>query len=235
MRSNSVGGRKLLPSNPLSITAVAVPKGRLLIVFVKAPRAGSVKTRLAQSVGAEAACLIYQVIVSRVLQRVGKLSPVQLRFSPDDAEREIRGWRRKGWAVAPQGSGNLGRRLMAAFDEAFAAGFERVAIIGSDSPEVTRKDIEDAWAGLDGHDIVLGPTKDGGYWLIALRRAAPGKKELFKGIPWSTPRVFEKTIEQARAAKMGVHRLRELEDVDTERDWKGYLRRNAFAEIDVRR
>jgi hypothetical protein len=214
-----------------------VPQRRLLIVFVKAPRAGSVKTRLAQSVGAEAARLIYQVLVSHVLRHIESLGPVQLRFSPDDAEKDIRPWRRKGWALAPQGSGGLGRRLMAAFREAFAAGFERVAIIGSDSPEITPDDIQDAWAGLEVHDLVLGPTKDGGYWLIALRRVGPDRKvtRLFKGIPWSTERVFDKTVEQARAADMRVHCLRELEDIDTEQDWKAYLRRNAFAQLHVKR
>ena len=220
----------------MNVTAVAVPQRRLLIVFVKAPRAGCVKTRLAQSVGAEAACLIYQVLVGNLLRHIGSLGPVQLRFSPDDAEKDIRRWRRKGWVLAPQGSGGLGRRLMAAFREAFAAGFERVAIIGSDSPEITPEDIEDAWAALREHDVVLGPTKDGGYWLIGLRRVVPDRKvtQLFKGIPWSTERVFEKTVEQAHAKKLRVHRLRELQDIDTEPDWKAYLRRNAFAEIKLR-
>jgi len=212
----------------VKVTAVAVPQRRLLIVFVKAPRAGRVKTRLAQSVGADAACVIYQVLVGNLLRQIDSLGAVQLRFSPDGAEKEIRPWRRKGWVLAPQGSGGLGRRLMAAFREAFAAGFERVAVIGSDSPEITPNDIEDAWAALGEHDVVLGPTKDGGYWLIALRKVFP---KLFKGIPWSTERVFEKTVEQARAAALRVHCLRELEDIDTEQDWKAYLRRNAFAEI----
>jgi len=214
----------------VNVTALAVPQRRLLIVFVKAPRAGRVKTRLAQSVGTESACLIYQVLVGNLLRHIDSLRPVQLRFSPDDAEKDVRPWRRKGWTLAPQGAGGLGRRLMAAFRGAFAAGFEGVAIIGSDSPEITPNDIQDAWAALEEHDLVLGPTKDGGYWLIALRKVLP---KLFKSIPWSTDRVFEKTVEQARAADLRVHCLRELEDIDTEQDWKAYLRRNVFAELDV--
>jgi uncharacterized protein len=225
-----------LPANAVNVTGVAVPQRRLLIVFVKAPRAGNVKTRLAQRVGAEAACLIYQVLVGNLLRHIDSLGSVQLRFSPDDAERDIHPWRHKGWTLAPQGSGDLGRRLMAAFREAFAAGFERVAIIGSDSPELTSEDIQAAWDALDTHDLVLGPTKDGGYWLIALRRLVPRRKiaQLFQGIPWSTERVFNQTIEQARAADMHVNCLRELHDIDTEQDWKAYLRRNAFAEMKLR-
>src|SRR5213594_3294634 len=95
---------------------------RLLIVFVKAPRPGAVKTRLAQSVGPDAACLIYQILVSRVLKQVESLRCVQLRFSPDDPRKEITTWRRKGWTIAPQGKGDLGRRLTRAFREAFARG-----------------------------------------------------------------------------------------------------------------
>jgi rSAM/selenodomain-associated transferase 1 len=210
-----------------------MPGHRLLIVFVKAPRPGFVKSRLAQTVGPEAACLIYQILVSRVLKSIESLNPVEVRFSPDHAEKEIRPWRRTGWTVAAQGPGDLGQRLMRAFRDAFAAGYERVAIIGSDSPEITHRDVEDAWAALDAHDLVVGPTLDGGYWLIAVRRGIHARRmaQLFRGIPWSTQDVFEKTVEKAVAASLSVHRLRELSDIDTEDDWKEYLRRNALAEI----
>lgn len=205
---------------------------RLLIVFVKAPRIGHVKTRLAQAVGPEAACLIYQLLADRVLTHLESLKTVQLRFSPDDAEKEIRPWRRKGWTLAAQGSGHLGQRLTRAFSEAFDAGFTRVVAIGSDAPEVTQRDVEDAWSGLTTCDAVLGPTKDGGYWLIGLNKPVP---KLFQRIPWSTDRVFQTTLKRARTARLRVHRLREMEDIDTEEDWKAYLRRNAFAQLDLRR
>jgi rSAM/selenodomain-associated transferase 1 len=201
---------------------------RLLIVFVKAPRAGKVKTRLAQSVGANAACLIYQILASRVLTQIESLPGVQLRFHPATARNEIRPWRRRGWTVAPQGGGDLGQRLKRAFREAFSTRCERVAIIGSDSPELTARDVEDAWSALDGNDVVLGPSADGGYWLVALRKSLP---KLFAKIPWSTDRVLAATLASAKSAGLQVHLLRELADVDTEDDWKAYLRRNAFAQI----
>ena len=100
-----------------------------LIVFVKAARPGFVKTRLGQALGLDAACGAYRQMVKAVLQRIGPLSEVQLRFSPDDAEPEIRPWMRPGWTALPQGEGDLGRRMQAAFGEAFAGGGERVVLI----------------------------------------------------------------------------------------------------------
>jgi len=201
---------------------------RLLIVFVKAPRPGKVKTRLAQSVGAKAACLIYQILASRVLTQIESLPGVQLRFHPATARTEIRPWCRRGWTIAPQGGGDLGQRLKRAFRQAFSTRWERVAIIGSDCPEVTARDIEHAWNALEGNDVVLGPAHDGGYWLVALRHSIP---KLFAKIPWSTDRVLAATLATAKSAGLRVHLLRELADVDTEDDWKAYLRRNAFAQI----
>ena len=201
---------------------------RLLIVFVKSPRPGKVKTRLAQSVGSRAACLIYQILVSRVLAQIRSLRSVQLRFHPANASKEIREWCRRGWTVAPQGAGDLGQRLKRAFRQAFSTRWERVAIIGSDCPEVTARDIEHAWNALEGNDVVLGPAHDGGYWLVALRQSIP---KLFSKIPWSTDRVLATTLANAKSAGARVHLLRELADVDTEDDWKAYLRRNAFAQI----
>src|SRR5256885_12591445 len=102
-----------------------------LIIFVKAPRPGFVKTRLASEIGAEKACAAYVKLVTTLLNRLGALEHVELRFTPDDAVTEIARWMRSTWTAAPQGSGDLGARLSRAFDEAFAQGFNRVTIIGS--------------------------------------------------------------------------------------------------------
>ena len=135
----------------------------LLIVFVRAPRAGAVKTRLAQKIGASAACDAYQKLVRAVLNRIDSIRAVQLRYSPDDAESEVRPWLRPSWTLSPQGSGDLGERLTRAFAESFAAGANRVVIIGSDCPWLTGGDVEEAWNDLETHDLVVGPARDGGY------------------------------------------------------------------------
>lgn len=197
---------------------------RLLIVFVKAPRVGGVKTRLAAAIGAEAACEAYQRMVAALWKRIDRMDNVQLRFSPQEAAGEVQPWLRRGWTIAPQGGGDLGSRLAGAFADAFAAGAQRVAIIGSDCPYVTAADIEQAWAALDADDVVLGPARDGGYWLVALKQPQPN---ILAGISWGTSQVLERTLDRARAGKLRVHLLRELSDIDTADDWRSYL--NSFA------
>ncbi len=196
------------------------PPPERLIIFVKAPRAGGVKTRLARSIGSEAAAAAYCTLVATLLKNLATLSEVELRFAPDDAAGIIEPWRRPPWRVRPQGTGDLGERLDGAFIDAFADGAQRVVIIGSDCPVVTAPDITDAWTSLLQHDVVLGPATDGGYWLVGLRSPQPA---LFQNIHWSTDTVLGATQARARAAKLTVHLLRELSDVDTEKDWQEYL------------
>jgi len=196
--------------------------GRQLIVLLKAPRPGAVKTRLAQTLGAEAACAAYRQLVGRLLEQIDGIGGVQLRFAPDDAEDEIRPYLRPGWSTAAQGGGDLGERLARTFQDAFAAGARRVVVIGADCPEVASQDIEAAWGALARCDLVLGPAADGGYWLMGLRVM---KRRLFEGIAWSTPGVLEQTLDRARAAGLTFELLRELHVVDTAADWQRFLER----------
>jgi hypothetical protein len=191
-----------------------------LIIFVKAPRPGSVKTRLAQAIGPNEACAAYGTLVETLLGKLSALDGVVLRFAPDDAAAEILPWRRARWQTQPQGPGDLGQRLESAFRDSFKAGARRVVIIGSDCPAVSVADVRAGWAALETNDVVLGPASDGGYWLIGLREC---RRELFEGIPWSTDQVLAQTLQRADAAKWRVHLLRELTDVDTETEWKDFL------------
>src|SRR5437016_5487659 len=191
-----------------------------LLVFVKAPRPGAVKTRLAQTIGDVPACAAYRRIVATLLNHLQNLGAVELCFTPDDAIAEIQPWLEKGWQAAPQGDGDLGLRLHSAFERAFAAGAQRVLAIGSDCPMVTVELLREAWDGLRSHDVVLGPASDGGYWVIGLRQVHP---ELFQNIPWSTEDVFGESLKRIHRAGLSIHVLRELADVDTERGWRTFL------------
>ena len=191
------------------------PSSSRLVVFVKAPRPGAVKTRLANTIGEDTACGVYRELVAAVLDRIAAIPFVELRFSPDDALDEIKPWARRGWRLAAQGEGDLGARLCRAFDCHFASGAERVVVIGSDCPEMAGRDVRDAWDALADHDVVLGPAADGGYWLVGLRSSRPG---LFSGISWSSATVLEKTLTRARREGLAIHLLRTLRDVDTADD-----------------
>lgn len=191
-----------------------------LIIFIKAPRRGEVKTRLARDIGDEAACEAYCTLVDTLLNQLAELPEVELRVTPDDASAEIKPWLRSNWQLRPQGQGSLGERLQTAFTDSFNRGAERVVIIGSDCPFITADDIHDAWTALHDSEVVIGPACDGGYWLIGLRQLQP---TLFDGIAWSTETVFRETLQRAEAARLRVQVLRELSDVDTEADWRAFL------------
>ena|ERR1041385_4730203 len=191
-----------------------------LIIFVKAPRPGAVKTRLAKVIGAPAALAAYHQLVETLLTHLQQLRTVEVCFSPDDAAAEVRSWIRESWSSSPQGAGDLGRRLQAAFQRVFRCGAKRVVIIGSDCPAVSVEDIREAWARLRTHDVVLGPATDGGYWLIGLRQLQP---ELFRDVPWSSEQVFAETLRRVQRAGLSVHLLRELADVDTDLEWRAFL------------
>src|SRR5688500_596157 len=130
----------------------------LLIIFVKAPRPGAVKTRIAEAIGPQPACDAYVALVGILVGNLRTLPNVEVRYTPDDAFLEIPQWVQPTWKTAPQGQGDLGVRLVNAFRDGFRNGGERVVIIGSDAPEISREDIEAAWSALDDYDSVLGPA-----------------------------------------------------------------------------
>lgn len=192
-----------------------------LIIFLKAPQSGRVKTRLAAELGPATALHTYQRLVKTLLGRLSTVERAELRFSPDDAAGEVSHWLREGWKLRGQGAGDLGERLCRAFRDAFESDARRVVIIGSDCPDVTHVDINAAWAALETHDVVLGPATDGGYWLIGLRAV---HQALFDGIHWSTSTVLTETLAACERIGLKVHRLRELADVDTADDWRRFIR-----------
>jgi len=191
-----------------------------LLVFLKEPRPGAVKRRLAAGLGAELAAAVYRALAEHVLRRTaprGDEYEQVVCFAPAAAEAAIAEWlgARGGSRRRPQAEGDLGARMAAAFAEAFAAGARRAVLIGTDLPSLDREDVTVALEGLDAHDLVLAPAADGGYGLVALAAPAPG---LFKDVPWSTPRVLEVTLQRAAALGLEVRVLRTIGDVDTTED-----------------
>jgi len=124
----------------------------------------------------------------------------------------------------PQGRGDLGRRMLRAFEDAFSAGFLRVVVIGTDCPEIREKHLGKAFSCLGKGRVVLGPAKDGGYYLIGLQESADG---LFERVSWGTERVLRETLERAESLALTVDLLEPLRDVDRPEDlpvWYTYGR-----------
>jgi hypothetical protein len=188
-----------------------------LLVFLKAPRPGAVKTRLCAALGDEAAARLYRALAEETVRRTTPRTGDYERlfcFAPADARVEMEAWFPAQKWMAQEGS-DLGTRMSAAFDAAFLRGARRVAIVGSDAPSVSRETVAEALASLDEHDLALGPAGDGGYYLMALSRPRPS---LFTGIAWSTASVFASTAERAGALGLSVRVLETLRDVDTLED-----------------
>ena len=193
---------------------------RALVVFVKHPRPGAVKTRLAASIGPEAAADLYRALVERVLEATTPEPGDYERlvfFDPPGALAEMRAWL-PGVRLLPQEGDDLGARMADAFARAFARGARRVAIVGTDVPGVARETVLEALSALDAADVALGPAEDGGYCLLALREPRP---ELFSGIAWSTPTVAAETRSRAAASGLTVRELPALRDLDTLEDLRG--------------
>ncbi|HEU0078310.1 MAG TPA: TIGR04282 family arsenosugar biosynthesis glycosyltransferase, partial [Longimicrobiaceae bacterium] len=146
-----------------------------MLVFVRAPEPGRVKTRLAAAIGAEGALRVYRRLAEHTLAEVRTLADdgveVRVHYTPADAGAAVREWLDDGPVYLPQAEGgDLGMRMRDAFARAFADGAECVVIVGSDLPELTAALLRRAFDALDAHPAVLGPARDGGYYLLGLRR-----------------------------------------------------------------
>ncbi len=193
----------------------------LLLVFVKFPEPGRVKTRLAVDVGPEKAAEIYRQMVRAVLDSLPSGQRVRILYDSFRPESDYRAWldhpALADAEFSSQSEGNLGNRLTAAFANAFRDGWRKVGVIGSDCVDITPEIYAEAWATLETHDVVIGPTFDGGYYFLASRLEVPS---LFSGIAWSSELVYEQTLAAARAADWTLTPLKKLHDIDTLDDWK---------------
>lgn len=175
------------------------------------------KTRLARAIGEDAALRIYRRLAEHTVREAAELKDVQLllHYTPAEAGDDVRAWLGARALYLPQAEGDLGERMKDAFARAFADGADQVVIVGSDLPEMSAALLCDAFALLDTRSAVLGPARDGGYYLLGLTRPVDG---VFEGIAWSTPDVLAATLVRLRAAGVEPALLEERMDVDEVED-----------------
>lgn len=194
---------------------------RRVLVFLRYPDPGRVKTRLIPALGEQGACALYRACVELTLARLGALRrEAILCVDPPEALERVRAWFGSSWTIWPQVGADLGERLAAATGRAFREGAQRLIVIGTDSPWLRQDDIEAAFGVLDGADVVLGPAEDGGYYLIGFSRHLP---QLFNSIAWSTPAVFQQTVAHAQALQLETKTVRIGYDVDRAEDVARFL------------
>lgn len=186
-----------------------------LLIFIKNPVKGNVKTRLAATVGDEKALKIYNKLLGYTrttvqLVQADKQVWYARHVDSDDA------WGSDFFSKRKQQGDDLGERMQHAFRQAFAEGYKRVVIIGSDCAELMAENLQQAYKSLHKNDVVIGPATDGGYYLLGMSRYLP---VLFENKVWSTRSVFAQTRADCEAQGFSYHILEELNDVDTEADW----------------
>lgn len=193
-----------------------------IFLILRAPRLGQVKTRLAKSIGDTQALTAYRALVKRQLNAIPSNWETELHYTPKDAETEIADWLGDAHKRLPQCEGDLGDRLTLAAKTHFEKSQAPLFLIGADCPEIDSDLLAKAAKHIQTDDLVIGPAKDGGYYLIGIKSFLPS---LFENIDWGSPRVFEQTAQQIRKLNLTAYLLPEKFDVDTEADWKQALQR----------
>jgi len=186
----------------------------VLLIFIKNPEAGNVKTRLAKSIGALEALQVYEKLLAKTFAAAGK-STVRRQVwyssfidNEDDVSTET-------FEKYLQTGSDLGERMKSAFRQAFEEGADNVVIIGSDCPDLDETILEVAFDKLETCDLVIGPSEDGGYYLLGMNRFY---EALFRDVEWSTESVLTSTIDNATTIGLSISRLPVLNDIDTLED-----------------
>ena len=191
-----------------------------LIIFGRYPVPGRTKTRLIPALGPAGAADLQRRLTVNILETVRRFARprkigVEVCFE-GDSKQKMRRWLGSGAIFSRQVSGNLGERMQAAFLDAFQRGADRVVLLGTDIPQLRTDHLEQSFDALAENDLVIGPSTDGGYWLIGLNHPV----DMFEGIKWSTDAVFGQTLALAKKQGLRVKTLSPLRDIDTAEDLK---------------
>jgi rSAM/selenodomain-associated transferase 1 len=197
----------------------------IVLLFIKAPFKGRVKSRLAVAVGEEAVLELYKNFVLDIIDALSISGyPFRICLYPPDAEETITTWL-GGHPVEPQVGNDLGERMEMAFKKIFSEGFTSAILIGSDIPDLTPAVFHEALESLNENDAVIGPAADGGYYLIGFNQRS-FLPRIFHGIHWSTDTVFQETMDILKKSSLRMHLVPQWKDVDTLEDLKALFERN---------
>ncbi len=189
---------------------------KALLIFIKNPQKGKVKTRLAATIGEEKALEIYQELMDYTRTICEDVDTDRLLFYSQHIDTKDK-WKTSTFRKFVQEGKDLGQRMKQAFETAFDRyQYQQVIIIGSDCAELTSTQINTAFEQLKTHDVVIGPARDGGYYLLGMNQFLPS---IFDNKTWSTPNLLKETLTDLDTQKHSYHFLPELNDIDTEADW----------------
>ncbi len=196
----------------------------LLLIFVKNPILGQVKTRLAATVGEARALEIYRILLDHTTKIIIELPIDKVIYYSNFIDHDDL-WDQAIYQKQLQTQGDLGQKMSAAFEWGFQSGYREICIIGSDCYELAPEIIMSGFQALSTHDAVLGPTRDGGYYLLGLKEM---RGELFQNKNWGTDSVAADTLNDLNELDLDYRTLETLNDVDTEDDLPKELDRKAW-------
>lgn len=199
-----------------------------LIIFARYPSLGKVKTRLASTYGKEFALKFYSKCLTHLFKLLlqNKNDKItQYIFCSEKKElNSMKKFAGDGFIYCFQEGNNLGERLQNAFEKVFNNGASKAVIVGTDVPDTSNEIITQSFELLDSNDIVIGPSFDGGYYLLGMKKFLP---DLFSRIDWSTKSVLEKTLVKIKTANLTFAKLEELYDIDEENSLKLWLKKHS--------
>jgi rSAM/selenodomain-associated transferase 1 len=161
-----------------------------LIVFTRNPELGKVKTRLAATIGNQSALEIYKLLINHTVRTTSNIDADKYVFYSENIQQND-AWNPNFFIKKLQNGNDLGERMKNAFDLLFKKGYQKIVIVGSDIYELNSQDIEDSFIALKKSSFVIGPAKDGGYYLLGMTQL---NKKIFKNKNWGTDTVFNDTI-----------------------------------------
>jgi rSAM/selenodomain-associated transferase 1 len=201
-----------------------MPDRDCVILFVKLPEKGKVKSRLARQLDEDIVLRLYEYMV---LDAIDVLNaghyPFRISYTPPGAGDLMRNWLGCDYSYMPQVGKDLGESMEQTFLNVFAQEVDKAVIIGSDVPGVSTAIIDEAFEALSMHDSVIGPASDGGYYLIGFRNCSLCP-DIFHHMKWSTADVYEETMRRLQHENRSVHILPELADLDRREDLIALLR-----------
>jgi rSAM/selenodomain-associated transferase 1 len=196
----------------------AIAEDRCLVMFVRFPGQGQVKSRLAKDLGEETATNLYRCFVEDLLERFSKESyRLRIAFYPAEKESEMRETLGDEFSYIPQAGEDLGERMKLSFLRCFSEGARSVVLIGSDIPDLPARIVDEAFLALNEYEAVIGPSVDGGYYLLGFKQDT-FNGDVFMGLPWGAETVFQETMKILRRAGAPVHVLPVWWDIDKPED-----------------
>lgn len=195
---------------------------KALIIFTRNPELGKCKTRLAKTVGDKSALDIYNYLLQQTANLSEKVKADKYVFYSENIKKNDI-WNSSIFNKKLQEGDDLGERMKNAFSELFELGYEKVIIIGSDLLDLTSNDVTEAFDLLTDFENVIGPAKDGGYYLLGMKHL---NTDLFKNKDWGTSSVLKETLKDLQ--NKNLHLLKELNDIDTFEDMKHYTQLKKF-------